>query len=142
MIDLSNSRAAVVDEQISGGIDDHVADAIEFGRGGRSVVAAVTGDASSGDRRDDAGGMISTSRTLSLRSSTMNKSPDKSAATHDGSLNSAAVAGPLSPLKPAVPLPATVAIKPARAVHLANLLVGASGMNRSPAESTPTSLGL
>ena len=56
-----------------------------------------------------------------------------------GSLNSALVAGPLSPLKPCVPFPATVVITPFETLRMRLLTV--SAMYRLPAESTATPAG-
>ncbi len=53
--------------------------------------------------------------------------------------NSALVAGPLSPLKPVVPFPATVVITPFETLRMRLLPV--SAMYRLPAESTATPSG-
>ena len=58
-----------------------------------------------------------------------------------GLLSSAAVAGPLSPLKPAVPLPATVMMSPVDLTTSRMRLLSWSEMNTLPAESTATLLG-
>src|ERR1039457_3865884 len=81
-----------------------------------------------------------TIRMRSLPLSTMNRLPAPSTATSQGSNNSAEVAGPLSPLKPRVPLPATVLIVPAGVTFRIRLFIR-SAMKRLPALSTATSLG-
>ena len=58
-----------------------------------------------------------------------------------GPFSSAAVAGPVSPLKPALPSPATVMILPVALTTSRTTLLPPSTMNRSPAESTATPQG-
>src|SRR5580700_8315224 len=68
--------------------------------------------------------------------SSMYRLPAESAATLSGLHNWALVAGPLSPLKAQVPVPATVVIAPFEALRTRLLPVSAKyGL---PAESTPT----
>ena len=57
------------------------------------------------------------------------------------SSNSALVAGPPSPVNPAVPFPATVLILPVAAATSRMRLLPASDMKMSPAESKETPLG-
>ena len=71
----------------------------------------------------------------------MNRSPAASTATPRGSSSSASVAGPLSPLYPRVPLPATVMMSPVAFTTSRITLLPSSAMNRSPAASTATPYG-
>src|ERR1035441_1467067 len=65
--------------------------------------------------------------------SAMYRLPVESTATPVGLSNWALVAGPLSPLKPAVPFPATVVIIPFATLRIR--LLSSSAMYRLPAES-------
>src|SRR5271169_4031191 len=69
----------------------------------------------------------------------MYRLPAPSAATLRGEFNWALVAGPLSPLKPEVPFPATAAITP---LEIFQIKLSASAIYRLPAESTATPEGL
>src|ERR1039457_6435691 len=80
-----------------------------------------------------------TLRTREFQASAMYRLPAASTATPEGQYNWARVAGPLSPLKPAVPLPATVVITPFETLRMRWLYW--SAMYRSPAESTATPAG-
>src|ERR1035437_9546732 len=71
-----------------------------------------------------------------LSESAMYRLPAESTATPWGLSNWALVAGPLSPLKPDVPFPATVVITPLETSRMR--LSWKSAMNRLPAESTAT----
>jgi hypothetical protein len=66
----------------------------------------------------------------------MYKLPAESTAAPIGLSNWALVAGPLSPLKPDVPFPATTAINPFETFQMR--LLASSVMYRLPAESTAT----
>ncbi len=68
--------------------------------------------------------------------SAMYRLPAESTATPAGPANAALVAGPLSPLKPHVPFPATVVITPFETLRMRPL--SKSAMYRLPAESTAT----
>ena len=72
--------------------------------------------------------------------SLMKRSPEASTATPNGWFNSALVAAPLSPLKPALPVPATTVITPL--FTLRTQLFKVSAMYRLPAESRATPEGL
>src|ERR1700733_1845231 len=61
---------------------------------------------------------VSTFRTRLFNQSVIYKFPYWSGTTSVGLYNCAAVAGPLSPLKPYVPLPATVVMIPAVSIFL------------------------
>src|SRR5271156_2422607 len=82
---------------------------------------------------------VKTRMRLLVRSA-MYRSPAESIAIPLGPFNCALEAGPLSPLKPAVPFPATVVITPFETLLI--LLVPESAMYRLPAESTATLSGL
>ena len=69
----------------------------------------------------------------------MYRLPEESNATPKGAFNWALVAGPLSPLKPAVPFPATVVITPFATLRMR--LLFASAMYRLPAGSTAMEFG-
>src|SRR5579871_1826667 len=77
-----------------------------------------------------------TFRTRLFMESAMYKLPDASTATLCGENNCALVAGPPSPEKPPMVVPATVEITPFETFR--TRLVVASAMNRFPAESTAT----
>ena len=73
------------------------------------VVAVVTGGSGSSDRRDDP---FETIRTRLFPISAIYKLPAESSARPEMAANCARRAGPLSPAKPAEPLPATVLMTP------------------------------
>ena len=80
--------------------------------------------------------------TLRMRlfcQSAMYRVPAVSTAMPCGSFNWALVAGPLSPLKPRVPFPATVVITPFESLR--TRMLPESTMYRLPAESTAMPLG-
>src|SRR6516165_9706379 len=77
-----------------------------------------------------------TLRMRRLNESAMYRLPAESTATLSGLDNLALIAGPLSPLKPAVPFPATVVMTPFETLR--TRLLPESAMYRLPAESTPT----
>src|ERR1022692_977423 len=88
--------------------------------------------------------MIALADTVRIRwlpVSAMNRLPKASTATPYGTLSCASVAGPPSPLNPAVPVPATVVIIPPADTFRIRWLP-ASAMNRLPAASTNTPAGL
>ena len=94
------------DEEIAGGVDGETEGAVEFRGGGRSAVAGVAPDAVAGYGGDRAS-------EESPRGRSRCRIGDEEIAVgvgcHGiGQIDSAAVAGPPSPQKPAVPLPATV----------------------------------
>ena len=70
----------------------------------------------------------------------MNRLPTPSTATPAGKNSRAAVAGPPSPLKPLLPVPATVVMTPAVST-LRIRWFHVSAMKRLPAPSTATSAG-
>ena len=75
------------------------------------------------------------SRIRLLFASAMNRSPAASRAMLLGAFSSAAVASPLSPVKPAVPLPATVMMSPVAFTNSRIRLFWMSSMKTSPAGS-------
>src|ERR1017187_10719292 len=77
-----------------------------------------------------------TLRMRELRVSRMYRLSEESTATPSGWFNCALVAGPLSPLKPDDPFPATVVITPFETLRMRELPV--SAMYRLPEESTAT----
>src|ERR1700675_47758 len=77
-----------------------------------------------------------TLQTRLLPESATYRLPAKSTATLEGEFNWALVAGPLSPLKPVVPFPATAVIAPFETFQM--WLLSASAMYRLPAESRAT----
>src|SRR5271157_3425201 len=64
----------------------------------------------------------------------MKRLPEESTAMPEGAYNWALMAGPLSPLKPGVPVPAMVAITPPETRRIR--LLALSAMKRLPEEST------
>src|ERR1035441_7464316 len=81
---------------------------------------------------------LETLRTRWLNPSEMYRLPAGSAGTAVGAHNWALVAAPLSPPKPAFPLPATVVITPFETLRTRE---SAHGMYKLPAESMATRIG-
>src|SRR5580658_4888265 len=75
---------------------------------------------------------LDTLRMRKLPESALYRLPAESTATLEGPDNCALVAGPLSPLKPCLPFPATVVITPFETLRMREL---PSAMYRLPAES-------
>src|ERR1700683_507561 len=84
--------------------------------------------------------LADTFRIRLLYLSAMKIFPEASTATPEGLFNDAEVAGPPSPDKPAVPLPATVVMIPLAETFRIRLLPE-SAMKRFPEASTATSAG-
>jgi hypothetical protein len=85
-----------------------------------------------------------TAATLRMRwlnVSAMNRLPAASTATPWGNQILALVAGPPSPEKIALPVPATVVITPVAVATLRTRLFNVSAMNRLPAASNATPVG-
>jgi len=85
-------------------------------------------------------GPPTTSRMTLLPASAMKILPEASRKTELGKLSSALVAGPLSPVYPAVPFPATEAISPV-AAEISRTSLKASAMKISPEVSTKMPFG-
>ena len=83
-----------------------------------------------------------TSRIRLFSRSAINRFPAASTATPLGPFNCADVAAPASPVKPAVPFPATVMIKCDDASTRRTRLLPESAINRFPAMSMAMALGL